>query len=210
MYALVTFAWWDFRTVRPRIGAMPIDLLQPADIVAPQLLGCTLTHGGVSIRITEVEAYLDSTDEAAHTYRGKTPRNAAMFGPGGHMYVYISYGIHRAGNIVCGPEGTGQGVLLRAGEVVSGDSIAQNRRGEGIPHARLAQGPGNFGQALGLEVSDNHASIFGPSFVISDRVETPEIVRGPRIGISKNTEALLRFWIPNDPTVSGRRGYPKE
>ncbi|ANE02879.1 DNA-3-methyladenine glycosylase [Corynebacterium crudilactis] len=186
-----------------------IDFLQAADIVAPQLLGCTITHNGVGIRITEVEAYLDSTDEAAHTYRGKTPRNAAMFGRGGHMYVYISYGIHRAGNIVCGEEGTGQGVLLRAGEVISGMSTAQERRGADVPFARLAQGPGNFGQALGLEISNNHASVFGPSFFLTDRDTEPKWVCGPRIGISKNKEAPLRFWIPNDPTVSGRRGYPK-
>lgn len=187
---------------------MPIDFLQAADIVAPQLLGCVLSHAGVSVRISEVEAYLGAEDAAAHTFRGKTPRNAAMFGPGGHMYVYLSYGIHRAGNIVCGPEGIGQGVLLRAGEVVSGAKIAQRRRGSKIPFSRLAQGPGNFGKTLGLELSDNHASIYGPSFLISERTQEPEWVCGPRVGISKNTEAPLRFWIPNDPTVSGLRGYP--
>lgn len=91
-----------------------INFDDPADVVAPQLLGATLTHAGVTMRITEVEAYLGTGDPAAHTARGITPRNAAMFGPGGHMYVYLSYGIHRAGNIVCAPEGTGQGCLLRA------------------------------------------------------------------------------------------------
>ncbi|MCK2199543.1 DNA-3-methyladenine glycosylase [Corynebacterium callunae] len=188
---------------------MPIDFLQAADIVAPQLLGCTLSHAGVSVRLTEVEAYLGAEDAAAHTFRGQTPRNAAMFGPGGHMYVYISYGIHRAGNIVCGPAGIGQGVLLRAGEVVDGLATAQSRRGSRIPFARLAQGPGNLGQTLGLDISDNHASVFGPSFFIKEGSQEPEWVCGPRIGISKNAEAPLRFWIPRDPTVSGKRGYPK-
>ncbi|ALC04630.1 Putative 3-methyladenine DNA glycosylase [Corynebacterium deserti GIMN1.010] len=196
---------------------MPIDFLQSADIVAPQLLGCILTHAGVSIRLTEVEAYLDSADPAAHTYRGKTPRNAAMFGPGGHMYVYISYGIHRAGNIVCGPEGTGQGVLLRAGEVIEGEDIARERRAtarrqasDTLPAARLAQGPGNLGQALGLELKHNYASVLGPSFILQPRKFEPEWVSGPRIGISKNTDAPLRFWIPGHPTVSGRKGRPNK
>ncbi len=187
---------------------MHIDFLQSADIVAPQLLGCTITHDGVSIRLTEVEAYLGAEDPAAHTHRGKTARNAAMFGPGGHMYVYISYGIHRAGNIVCAPEGTGQGVLLRAGEVIAGEDNAFRRRGR-VPFPRLAMGPGNLGQALNLQLADNHAPVTGPDFSLMEPVERPEWVRGPRIGISKNVDAPLRFWIPGDPTVSVRRGRPK-
>lgn len=187
---------------------MAIDFLQSADIVAPQLLGCIFTHDGVSIRLTEVEAYLGENDAAAHTHRGMTPRNAAMFGPGGHMYVYISYGIHRAGNIVCGPEGTGQGVLLRAGEVITGEEEAYRRRGQ-VPFPRLAQGPGNLGQALNLQISDNHAPVTGPDFTLREVDERPEWVSGPRIGITKNAEAPLRFWIPGDPTVSVRRGRPR-
>lgn len=187
---------------------MPIDFLQPADIVAPQLLGCIFTHDGVSIRLTEVEAYLGAEDAAAHTHRGKTARNAAMFGPGGHMYIYISYGIHRAGNIACAPEGVGQGVLLRAGEVVAGEDIAYRRRGD-VPFARLAQGPGNLGQALNFQLSDNHAPIGGPDFQLVEPSARPEWVSGPRVGITKNADAPLRFWIPGDPTVSVRRGRPK-
>ncbi len=101
-----------------------IDFALTADAVAPQLLGCTLTHAGVSIRLTEVEAYLGAEDSAAHTFNGKTPRNAAMFGPPGRFYVYISYGIHRNVNIVCAPEGTGQGCLLRGGEIIEGADTA--------------------------------------------------------------------------------------
>ncbi|WP_080792671.1 DNA-3-methyladenine glycosylase [Corynebacterium pacaense] len=186
---------------------MPIDFLQAADTVAPQLLGCVLTHAGVSIRLTEVEAYLGAGDEAAHTFRGQTPRNAAMFGPGGHMYVYLSYGIHRAGNIVCGPAGTGQGVLLRAGEVVAGEELASRRRGPVPPH-RLAQGPGNLGRALDLQISDNHAELGGDDFQLVEPGNMPEWVRGPRVGISRNVEAKLRFWIPGDVTVSRRKGRP--
>lgn len=189
-----------------------IDFTAPADVVAPQLLGRVFTHAGVSIRLTEVEAYLGAEDPAAHTHRGPTPRNAAMFGPGGHMYVYLSYGIHRAGNIVCAPEGTGQGCLLRAGEVVDGLELAYRRRGE-VPFARLAQGPGNLGQALNLQIEDNFTPVTmgvdHAEFLLSEREQEPEWVRGPRIGISKNVDAPLRFWLPGDKTVSGRRGRPK-
>lgn len=183
---------------------MPIDFQQPADIVAPQLLGCVIIHGVVQIRLTEVEAYLGATDAAAHTYRGKTARNAAMFGPGGHLYVYRSYGIHLAGNIVCAPAGVGQGVLMRAGEVIGGTDEAYRRRGD-VPFTRLAQGPGNLGKALGLELEDNNVPIGGVDFGFRLPEMPPAVTRGPRIGISKNAEATLRFWIPGDATVSRRR-----
>lgn len=181
-----------------------IDFSHTADVVAPQLLGCVITHAGVSIRLTEVEAYLGTNDAAAHTFRGKTPRNAAMFGPPGRLYVYASYGIHRNVNIVCAPEGVGQGCLLRGGEVLSGIDTAFARRGTSDFH-NLARGPGNLGKALGATLEDNHLPV-----QLSERESAPEWVRGPRIGISKNQEAALRFWIPFDKTVSGRRGYPKK
>lgn len=158
---------------------------------------------GVSVRLTEVEAYLGSEDEAAHTFRGQTPRNAAMFGPPGRLYVYLSYGIHMAGNIVCAPEGIGQGCLMRAGEVVAGLELARERRGE-VPFERLASGPGNLGKALGLSLADN-----GIPVSLELPGATPDWVAGPRVGISKNIDAPLRFWIPGDRTVSARRGRPK-
>lgn len=185
--------------------ALP-DFNRPANEVAPHLLGCTLEHAGVTLRITEVEAYLGDKDPAAHSFRGPTPRTRAMFGPGGHMYVYLSYGIHRAGNIVCGPEGTGQGCLIRAGEVVGGLNLARERRGN-VPDRRLAQGPGNVGQALAFQLEDNGKSVFGPEFLLRPG-RKEEVVRGPRIGISKNTEAKLRFWVPGDPSVSSPRSRP--
>ncbi|MFR9839718.1 DNA-3-methyladenine glycosylase [Corynebacterium striatum] len=179
-----------------------IDFSAPADVVAPQLLGATLTFNGVSIRLTEVEAYLGEDDEAAHTYNGQTPRNAAMFGPPGRLYVYASYGIHRNGNIVCAPEGTGQGCLLRGGEVIEGTELAFRRRGTTDFH-NLARGPGNLGTALGFTLEDN-----GTPIQLAEREQEPEWVCGPRIGISKNKQAPLRFWIPFDKTVSARRGLP--
>ncbi|MDO5032168.1 DNA-3-methyladenine glycosylase [Corynebacterium sp.] len=180
-----------------------IDFSAPADVVAPQLLGAVIHHKGVSVRITEVEAYLGKADEASHTFRGQTPRNAAMFGPPGRLYVYASYGIHRNGNIVCAPEGTGQGCLLRGGEVIDGVEAARARRGD-TDFFNLARGPGNLGKALGLTLEDN-----GTPVQLTERDEEPEWVRGPRIGISKNTEAALRFWIPFDKSVSARRGLPR-
>lgn len=189
--------------------AQMIDFAQPADVVAPQLLGCVITHNGVSIRLTEVEAYAGAQDPAAHTYRGKTARNAAMFGPPGRLYVYFSYGIHYNGNIVCAPEGDGQGCLMRAGEVIAGEELARERRQRPdralIPFDNLARGPGNLGQALGLTLPDN-----GTEAQLTMRAEEPEWVAGPRIGISKNSEAPWRFWIPGDKTVSSPRGYPKK
>lgn len=185
-----------------------IDFTQPADVVGPQLLGCVVTHNGVSIRLTEVEAYLGADDPAAHTYKGKTARNAAMFGPPGRFYVYFSYGIHHNGNIVCAPEGVGQGCLMRGGEVVAGEELARERRQRPeraeIEFESLARGPGNLGQALGLTLPDN-----GTPIQLAPRAEEPEWVAGPRIGISKNSDAPWRFWIPGDKTVSSPRGYPK-
>ncbi|AJK67755.1 DNA-3-methyladenine glycosylase [Corynebacterium marinum] len=177
-----------------------IDFNAPADHVAPLLLGAVVTMGGVSVRLTEVEAYLGTEDEAAHTFRGRTPRNAAMFGPPGRLYVYLSYGIHLAGNIVCAPEGTGHGCLMRAGEVVAGVDLARERRGD-VPFEKLASGPGNLGKTLGLSLADNGTPV---PLDLPDIV--PEHVRGPRVGISKNMDAPLRFWIPGDRTVSARRG----
>lgn len=185
-----------------------IDFTQTADVVAPQLLGCVIIHNGVSIRLTEVEAYVGAADPAAHTFKGKTARNAAMFGPPGRLYVYFSYGIHHNGNIVCAPEGVGQGCLIRAGEVVAGEELARERRQRPerapIPYENLARGPGNLGQALGLTIPDN-----GTPVVLTPRDAEPEWVAGPRIGISKNAGAPLRFWIPGNRSVSTPRGYPK-
>lgn len=186
-----------------------IDFGQPANIVAPLLLGATISHAGVTIRITEVEAYLGASDPASHTYRGMTRRNIAMFGPPARLYVYRSYGIHLAGNIVCAPEGVGHACLLRAGEVIDGIPLALQRRGQ-MPFHRLAQGPGNVGAALGLSLELNKESIYGPLVQFTERSAVPEIVRGTRIGISKNTEAKLRFWIPNHASVSARKGYPPQ
>ena len=102
---------------------------RPALVVAPELLGCLLTHEGVTVRLTEVEAYAgEGADPGSHAFRGRTPRTEVMFGEAGHLYVYFSYGMHWCANAVCGDEGVAQAVLLRAGEVVAGHELAASRR----------------------------------------------------------------------------------
>lgn len=192
-----------------------MDFAQPADRIAPLLLDAIIWHESVGIRITEVEAYLGADDAAAHSARGQTRANAALFGPPGRLYVYHSYGIHKAGNIVAHPPGGSGGVLLRAGEVVAGLDEARARRGANIPDHRLASGPGNFGKALGLGISDNSCEIsLGDTgrfrLQLSPAGKATRVVVGPRVGITKNAAALLRYWIPGDKTVSSRKTWVAE
>lgn len=188
-----------------------IDFSQPADVVAPQLLGAVIRRGPVALRLTEVEAYLGTADPASHAYRGPSPRCRTMFGPPAHLYVYASYGIHRAGNLVCSPEGTAGGVLMRAGEVVDGVDVVRARRGQKPEDSGLARGPGNVGACLGLSLEDDGAALSlapdarSPEFAVHAPTHRVEWVRGRRIGITKNAEAPLRFWIPGDPTVTSPR-----
>lgn len=190
-------------------------LAADARTVAPLLLGAVLTHeshgGTVAVRITEVEAYLgpgDSLhpDPGSHTFRGQTRRNAPMFGPAGHLYVYFTYGMHHCANIVCGPEGVASAVLLRAGKVVAGEVLALARRPTSKAPKDLASGPARFATALGLTTADSGRDVLGQPF----RLELPdepasEISSGPRVGVSGaggTDQYPWRFWITGDPTVS--------
>ncbi|GGK91856.1 putative 3-methyladenine DNA glycosylase [Planomonospora parontospora subsp. parontospora] len=190
---------------------------RPAHEVAPDLLGRVLVHGPVALRLTEVEAYgLPGQDPAAHTYRGLTPRNAVMFGPPGHLYVYFTYGMHFCANLVCLPEGMGSGVLLRAGEVIDGTGEALARRGAGraVSGRDLARGPARLAMALGFGREHNgldacSAGPPGPSgrlAVLEGDPPGPGLVRsGPRTGVSSGKETPWRFWIDGDATVSPYR-----
>jgi DNA-3-methyladenine glycosylase len=181
------------------------DLLAPVHQIAPTLLGAVLTAHGVSVRLTEVEAYDGAADPASHAYRGRTRRNATMFGPPGHLYVYFTYGMHWAANIVCGPEGTASGVLLRSGEVVAGADVARSRRGKAVDRD-LARGPGRLAQALGLSRADDGRSLFGDGPVTLQPGTPPEQIRnGPRVGVSVAAERPWRFWAANDRFVSPYR-----
>lgn len=196
------------------------DLLaRPATEVAPLLLGATLHGRGVSIRLTEVEAYLGTgEDPGSHAHRGRTPRTGVMFGPPGHLYVYLSYGLHVCANIVCSPEGTASAVLLRAGEVVAGLETARSRRPTAKTDAALARGPANLTRALGIALTDDGASVLeagGGEFRLEPATASvPTVATGPRVGVSGEGGTLAfpyRFWIPGDPTVSAYKpGKPRK
>ena len=138
-----------------------LDLSGPVLEQAPRLLDAVLRHGDVAVRITEVEAYDGANDPGSHAYRGRTNRNAVMFGPSGHLYCYFTYGMHVCCNVVCGPEGDPSAVLLRAGEVVDGIEIARERR-PGAPDRDLARGPARLCQALDIDRSLDGADVCVP------------------------------------------------
>ncbi|MDP4333819.1 DNA-3-methyladenine glycosylase [Curtobacterium sp. A7_M15] len=133
-------------------------LSAPAPVSAPALLGATIAGKGVTLRITEVEAYFGPTDPGSHGHRGPTPRNRHLFGPPGTLYAYRSYGIHTCVNVVSGPEGTSSGSLLRGAQVVAGIETARSRRGASVADLALARGPGNLGGALGAALGEDDGS----------------------------------------------------
>ena len=177
---------------------------RPVLEVAPDLLGVVLSHDGVAVRLTEVEAYDGPNDPGSHAYRGRTPRNVTMFGPPGHLYVYFSYGIHWCANVVCGPEGTASAVLLRAGEVVQGAEVAQRRRGERVAARDLARGPARLTQALGITLRDNGQDLRRRPLRIHApaRAMRLTVVISRRIGITRSPELPLRFSLRGSPFVS--------
>ena len=195
----------------------PDFLENPSDVAAPLLLGCTLTrtitlngekHKLVA-RIVETEAY-DQDDPASHAFGGPSERNAAMFGPAGHLYVYVSYGMHHCCNVVCGPEGFGSGCLMRAVEPLEGTAAMRELREAG--HVRkhplklrdLTNGPGKVCAALGID-----KELYGHDLTVEPLVlEFAPLLPGetigssPRVGISKNIDAQKRFFIEGNEFVS--------
>ena len=178
--------------------------------VAPDLLGCHLSHAGVRLRITETEAYLGPDDAASHARSGPTGRCEVMYGAVGRAYIYKSYGVHLCFNVVCHLPETGGAVLIRAGEVVDGKNLAESRRGVS---KGLADGPGKLSQCLDLSPRLDGTSLSrGPiSLTRTSPLEKEHfIVRGPRIGISQNREKKYRFWLAESAHVSkpNRGGVP--
>ena len=168
-----------------------IDFSQDSSVVARQLIGVTVLIDGVGGRIVETEAY-DRLDPASHTFGGMTPRNAAMFGPPAHAYVYRSYGIHWCLNFVCREVAHGAGVLIRAIEPLFGVDAMRARRG--VDDERLlCSGPGKVCQALGVTHAHNGLPLDAPPFVLLAREEDVAVLAGPRIGISKAMEVPWRF-----------------
>lgn len=203
---------------------------RPVLEVAPDLLGAHLTvrgpDGSVTVRLTEVEAYDGEADPGSHAYRGRTVRNATMFGAGGHLYVYRHLGLHHCANIVCGPRGTASGVLLRAAEVTDGVGLARERRSAvGVVRRDhdLARGPARLSVALGLDRSDDGVDVGCPdgrvvlrprpgAGIVHDGV-TGGVRTGPRVGVSGDGGRAdlfpWRFWLADDPTVSDYRPAPR-
>jgi DNA-3-methyladenine glycosylase len=189
----------------------------PAVEVAPRLLGAVFSHesesGRVSIRITEVEAYLgDGSDPGSHAYRGKTRRNATMFGEPGHLYAYFTYGMHTCANMACSPEGTASGVLLRAGEVVEGLELARSRRTTSTSDHDLARGPARLTVAMGIRLADNGSDLLTLPFTVRLPASPHAHLSGPRTGVAGagGGDAFpWRFWLPGERSVSPYKRHPK-
>jgi DNA-3-methyladenine glycosylase len=177
-----------------------VDFDAPSDVVARALIGATLQVDGVGGVIVETEAY-DQADAASHTFMGPTARNAAMFGPSGHAYVYRSYGIHWCLNFTCRPSGHGAGVLIRALEPRTGLDEMRLRRGVDDPRL-LCSGPGRLGQALGISMAHYGLPLDRPPFFVAAPDAAVDVVAGPRIGISKAVEAPWRFGLKDSRFLS--------
>ncbi|WP_229072366.1 DNA-3-methyladenine glycosylase [Actinoplanes sp. DH11] len=194
-------SWWE----------LPADAVDEA---ARLLLGWRLTANGVTVRLTEVEAYSGlGADPASHAHRGETPRNAVMFGPAGRLYVYQIYGMHFCANVVCGEDGRAAAVLLRAGAVVEGLETARQRRPAARRDADLAAGPAKMMQVLALDRGANGTALLdgtGPATLAPPDEPVTAIEAGPRVGVTSAHDVPWRFWISGDPTVSAyRRHVPR-
>jgi DNA-3-methyladenine glycosylase len=168
--------------------------------VAPELIGAMLMFNGVGGVIVEVEAY-HHTDPAAHSYGGRTPRNAVMFGPPGYAYVYRSYGIHWCLNFVCEEEGSASAVLIRALEPTRGLPLMRRRRG--LADVRLlCSGPGRLCEALGIANAHSGLPLDAPPFALRARETMPEVVAGVRVGITKAAELPWRYGLKGSRFLS--------
>ncbi len=184
-------------------------------MLAPALLGCILVHetqdGTVAGKIVETECYSEG-DAASHCYKGQTPRTKVMYGPGGHAYVYFTYGMHYCFNVVSGAKGSGQAVLIRGLEPLEGVELMAKRRNKlellddlraGAKLAELCNGPAKLVQAMGISKSDYGKPLFEGNLYIKERKDTNiRIVNGPRIGIKKAINKPWRFWIVDSPFIS--------
>jgi DNA-3-methyladenine glycosylase len=201
---------------RPRRPALNAWLAGPPDVAARALLGASLSAHGVTVRLTEVEAYAgDGTDPASHAHRGRTKRNAVMFGPSGFAYVYFVFGMHWCVNVVCGRDGEASAVLLRAAQVTDGVELARQRRGADGPDADLARGPARLTQTLavdGLATGSSMLDGTGPLLLTPPPTPAdPGLIRsGPRVGVAGGHDIPWRFWLAGEPSVSAyRRHVPR-
>ncbi|WP_301148438.1 DNA-3-methyladenine glycosylase [Mycobacterium simiae] len=192
-------------------GQLVVDPVEAAH----RLLGATLIGRGVSGVVVEVEAYGGVPDgpwpdAAAHSYRGRSGRNAVMFGPPGRLYTYRSHGIHVCANVSCGPDGTAAAVLLRAAVITAGVDVAQARRGPAVRTIALARGPGNLCSALGITMSDNGIDLFDADSPIRLTLNAADgAIAGPRVGVSQAADRPWRLWLAGRPEVSAYRRSPR-
>lgn len=185
---------------------------RPVRVVARDLLGAVVesdsADGLVALRLTEVEAYDGANDPGSHAFRGRTARNASMFGSPGHAYVYFTYGMHFCVNLVCAPVGRAAAVLLRAGQVISGIELARTRR-PGISDRELARGPARLTRTLGIDGRLDGADLLDPESPLRVRIGPPVadrlVVTTPRTGLRQGGDRLWRFALGGDPTVSRYR-----
>lgn len=177
--------------------------------MAPELLHKVLVSGPCRGLIVEVEAYCGAADPASHAFRGPTRRNATMFGPPGHLYVYFTYGMHWCANAVCGSEDEGVAVLLRALRPVDGLAQMWPRRPAAKRERDLCSGPARLCQALGLDGGHDGVDLVtgedGVSIVDDGFLPPVEVVRTTRVGISAAAEELWRWYVAGEPNVSVRR-----
>ncbi|WP_199841082.1 MULTISPECIES: DNA-3-methyladenine glycosylase [Actinomycetes] len=193
---------------REELALDPVDL---ARLLLGAVLEADAPEGRVGVRLVEVEAYRGLDDPASHCYRGKTPRNAVMWGPAGHLYVYFVYGMHFCANVVGTEDGQPGAVLLRAGEVVEGADIVRKRRPNARGNGELAKGPAILTSVLGLAREQNGADLTDPGspvrLLVGERVPADNVRTGPRVGVAMAMDTPWRFWIDGSPAVSTyRRG----
>ena len=173
---------------------------RPAPEVARDLIGVTLLVDGVGGIVVETEAY-DRDDPASHSFRGRTLRNASMFGLTGCAYIYRSYGLHWCLNVVCGLEASGSAVLIRALQPLAGIDVMRKRRSQSDLRL-LCSGPGRLCQALGVTGALDGRALDAPPFAVRQRLDTVAIVTGRRIGITRAVETPWRFMLSNTPFLS--------
>ena len=207
--------WPSWPGLTVAVGARAIEGFfgRPATEVAPELLGSTLACGGVTLRLTEVEAYQGINDPASHSYRGPTPRNEVMWGPPGRVYVYFIYGMHWAVNLVCEGDGRSgrRAAAWRRGRARARRWPRRSRRGRATDR-QLARGPGNLAQALGADRRDDRYDVVGrtdPLVAGTGRAPRTVVERGPRVGVTRAADVPWRFWLAGDPTVSAYKRSPR-
>jgi DNA-3-methyladenine glycosylase len=189
--------------------ALAVDVTVAARTLLGSVLVADTEDGEVALRLVEVEAYRGADDPASHSYRGRTRRNAVMWGPAGHLYVYFVYGMHYCANVVCMADGVPGAVLLRAGEMLSDLEVARRRRPTARTDAELARGPARLAALLGLDRGRNGVDLTDPASPVrltrGDPVPPHLISTGPRVGIAVAVDTPWRFWVTGSPAVSTYR-----